>query len=305
MELHERAARCRRAEPLERRSSEPSGQAAKARADPRLERVVAARRALRPRRASPRRSRPPRAAARAPRASSRTPSSSDERRRPGARLRRGRGARRSLGSAARADDDRRAERRRRRRRARSARTRSARSRERVTAATAARRARSLYFWKVMATYRELLQQVKAEIDEISAREARERLDAERRRSSSTCASRDEWEEGLIPGAVHVPRGYLESRIEGARARPRRASSSSTAPAARAPRSRPRRSSELGYDERASSLAGGFADWKRNGFDVATPRVAHAGAARPLLPPPAHPRGRRGGPAEAARRRACC
>ena len=26
---------------------------------------------------------------------------------------------------------------------------------------------------------------------------------------------EEWDRGHIPGAVHVPRGYLESRIEGA------------------------------------------------------------------------------------------
>ena len=32
----------------------------------------------------------------------------------------------------------------------------------------------------------------------------------------------EWDEGHIPGAVHVPRGYLESRDRGGRARPRHA-----------------------------------------------------------------------------------
>ena len=26
---------------------------------------------------------------------------------------------------------------------------------------------------------------------------------------------EEWDRGHIPGAVHVPRGYLESRIDGA------------------------------------------------------------------------------------------
>ena len=34
----------------------------------------------------------------------------------------------------------------------------------------------------------------------------------------------EWDEGYIPGAVHVPRGFLESRIAGvAPARPARSS----------------------------------------------------------------------------------
>ena len=66
----------------------------------------------------------------------------------------------------------------------------------------------------MAGYRDLLQQVKSEIDEIDAQHA-----AELRESAAPVfvdvRDRNEWDEGHIPGAVHVPRGNLESRIENA------------------------------------------------------------------------------------------
>ena len=51
----------------------------------------------------------------------------------------------------------------------------------------------------------------------------------------------------------------------------------------------------------SSLAGGFTDWKRNGYPFTTPRTPERRAARSLLAPHPDSRGRRGGPAEAARR----
>ena len=63
----------------------------------------------------------------------------------------------------------------------------------------------------MATYRELLAQVKEEIDEVGAAEARER---QGEALFVDVREREEWEEGAVPGAVHVPRGQLESRIEG-------------------------------------------------------------------------------------------
>ena len=63
----------------------------------------------------------------------------------------------------------------------------------------------------MTTYRELLEQVKAEIAEVDAREAQAIAGA----AWIDVREGDEWQEGHIPGAVHVPRGHLESRIEGA------------------------------------------------------------------------------------------
>ena len=118
----------------------------------------------------------------------------------------------------------------------------------------------------MASYRELLEQTKSEIVEVDARGARETDGA----LWVDVREADEWQEGHIPGAVHVPRGFLESRIENAapdRSTPLVvycAAGNRSAFAAKTLR-------ELGYTD-VVSLAGGFTDWKRNGYDVALPRV---------------------------------
>jgi molybdopterin/thiamine biosynthesis adenylyltransferase/rhodanese-related sulfurtransferase len=121
----------------------------------------------------------------------------------------------------------------------------------------------------MASYRELLQQIKGEIDEIDSSRARELL-AEADAAVVDVRERDEWEEGHIPGAVHIPRGSLESRIEGAVPDRTRtlvvycAGGSRSAFAAKT-------LEELGY-EHVLSLTGGFTDWKRNGFPFELPRT---------------------------------
>jgi sulfur-carrier protein adenylyltransferase/sulfurtransferase len=121
----------------------------------------------------------------------------------------------------------------------------------------------------MASYRELLQQVKAEIDEVDASRARELL-AEGDAAAVDVRERDEWEEGHIPGAVHIPRGSLEGRIERAvpdRAQPIVLYCSGGSRSAFAARTL----EELGY-ENVASLAGGFTDWKRNGFPFELPQT---------------------------------
>src|SRR5688572_23764171 len=121
----------------------------------------------------------------------------------------------------------------------------------------------------MAGYRELLQQVKEEIEEVGAAQARELVE-EGETAVVDVRERDEWEEGHLPRAVHIPRGNLESRIEGAvpdKSRPVLlycASGNRSAFAAKA-------LEELGY-ENVASLQGGFGDWKRNGFPFEVPRA---------------------------------
>ena len=66
----------------------------------------------------------------------------------------------------------------------------------------------------MASYRELLQQVKAEINEVDASEARALLE-DAPPAVVDVREQDEWDEGHLPAAVHIPRGNLESRIENA------------------------------------------------------------------------------------------
>jgi molybdopterin/thiamine biosynthesis adenylyltransferase/rhodanese-related sulfurtransferase len=116
----------------------------------------------------------------------------------------------------------------------------------------------------MLTYRELLQQVRAEIDEVDATRVRELVDAGEPLVVDV-REQDEWDEGHIPGAIHIPRGYLESRIERAAPDPSRpmivycSAGNRSAFAAKT-------LGELGYDD-VASLSGGFTDWKRNGFPI--------------------------------------
>jgi sulfur-carrier protein adenylyltransferase/sulfurtransferase len=120
------------------------------------------------------------------------------------------------------------------------------------------------FRKAMPTYRELLQQVRAEISEVDAPQARELIDSGEPVVLDV-REQDEWDEGHIPGALHIPRGNLESRVE--RTVPEQSrrivvycsAGNRSAFAAKT-------LEELGYDD-VVSLAGGFTDWKRNGFPV--------------------------------------
>jgi molybdopterin/thiamine biosynthesis adenylyltransferase/rhodanese-related sulfurtransferase len=121
----------------------------------------------------------------------------------------------------------------------------------------------------MPTYRELLQQVKGEIDEVDASRAREIIEGESP-SIVDVRERDEWDEGHLPGAVHVPRGHLESRIEQAapdKSRPVVVYCAGGNRSAFATKTL----EELGY-ERVMSLAGGFTDWKRNGYPYEVPEA---------------------------------
>ena len=123
--------------------------------------------------------------------------------------------------------------------------------------------------EAMPGYRELFRQVKSEIEEVDASRA-----SELRETDSPVfvdvRERSEWDEGHVPGAVHVPKSHLESRIE--QAVPDRdatvvvycASGSRSVFAAKT-------LEELGY-ENVVSLAGGFTDWKRNGFPFDLPRA---------------------------------
>ena len=65
----------------------------------------------------------------------------------------------------------------------------------------------------MPSYRDLLQSVKTEIQEADATTVQRLLDEGA--LLVDVRERDEWEQGRIAGAVHVPRGHLESKIEGA------------------------------------------------------------------------------------------
>ena len=64
----------------------------------------------------------------------------------------------------------------------------------------------------MTTYRELLAQVKEEISEIDARQLADELATAQPPLLIDVREPDEYEQGAILEAVHIPRGFLESRI---------------------------------------------------------------------------------------------
>jgi molybdopterin/thiamine biosynthesis adenylyltransferase/rhodanese-related sulfurtransferase len=116
---------------------------------------------------------------------------------------------------------------------------------------------------------EFIRQVKSQIDEVDPAQVHEVLGngaviVDVRES-------DEVAQGKLPGAVHVPRGYLESRIEGAAPdRSRRvilycASGNRSALAAKTLRD------DLGY-EHVESMVGGITLWKDRGYEVEVPRA---------------------------------
>ena len=81
---------------------------------------------------------------------------------------------------------------------------------------------------------------------------------------------DEWQEGHLPGAVHVPRGNLESRIE--RVAPDKAQTVLLYCAVGARSAFAAKTlSELGYTN-VHSLAGGITDWKQQGLEIVLPRT---------------------------------
>ena len=121
----------------------------------------------------------------------------------------------------------------------------------------------------MATFRDLLKETKSQIREIDTAEADEARAAERAVVLDV-REPDEYEQGAIPGAVHIPRGQLESSIEGRvpdRSTPLIVHCAGGTRSAFAAKTL----AELGYTD-VVSVAGGFNKWKDEGRDWSTPRV---------------------------------
>ncbi|MBP7292169.1 MAG: molybdopterin biosynthesis protein MoeB, partial [Nannocystaceae bacterium] len=122
----------------------------------------------------------------------------------------------------------------------------------------------------MATFQDHLARVKARIREISVDETKARvLDAANGPVLIDVRERDEYEQGFIPRAHWVSRGYLELKVEDIVPERDReiilycAGGTRSALAAAALH-------ELGY-ERVSSMAGGFRAWKNAGHAFDRPR----------------------------------
>jgi molybdopterin/thiamine biosynthesis adenylyltransferase/rhodanese-related sulfurtransferase len=119
---------------------------------------------------------------------------------------------------------------------------------------------------------EFIRKIKSQIAEVDPSDVRAAMSDANGNGVALIDVRESEEvaRGLIPGATHVPRGYLESRIDGAV--PDRskhvvlycASGNRSALAANT-------LAELGY-ENVESMTGGYTLWKDRGYEVDVPRV---------------------------------
>lgn len=116
---------------------------------------------------------------------------------------------------------------------------------------------------------ELLQKTKSEIVEISPEDTLRLIEDNADFVLIDVREKDEVAGGILPGAIHVPRGFLELRIEDAVPERARkvvlycAGGNRSAFAAKTLR-------ELGYRD-VASMAGGFSRWKQKGFRFDLPR----------------------------------
>jgi molybdopterin/thiamine biosynthesis adenylyltransferase/rhodanese-related sulfurtransferase len=125
----------------------------------------------------------------------------------------------------------------------------------------------------MASFRDLLSQTKARIREVDTEQAEQEI-ARPGAVVLDVREPDEYEQGALPGAVHIPRGHLESQIENKvvdRDAPvvvycaggtRSAFAADTL-------------NQLGYTD-VVSVVGGFNKWKNEGRAWSTPRTLTPG-----------------------------
>jgi molybdopterin/thiamine biosynthesis adenylyltransferase/rhodanese-related sulfurtransferase len=119
----------------------------------------------------------------------------------------------------------------------------------------------------VATTRELLNQAKAAIREVQPDEVEPRLGDV---VVLDVREADEYEQGALPGAVHVPRGYLELQVEGRipdKSRPVVVYCAAGVRSAFAAKTL----GDLGYQD-VVNLVGGFNRWKDEGRPWSTPKT---------------------------------
>jgi molybdopterin/thiamine biosynthesis adenylyltransferase/rhodanese-related sulfurtransferase len=123
----------------------------------------------------------------------------------------------------------------------------------------------------VASFREMLNQVRGEIREVDP------VTADAGRGTAVfldVREADEHDQGTIPGALHIPRGYVELQVEGRlpdKSQPvvvYCAGGTRSALAAKALQ-------DLGYGD-VVSMAGGFNKWKDEGLEWIVPRTLDAG-----------------------------
>lgn len=124
-------------------------------------------------------------------------------------------------------------------------------------------------------YREIMRRARQQIPEWTPAQTQEKLNIQRQEGLDGIVlvdvrEKNEWDEGYIPGAIHVPRGYLELRIEEAIPDKEQQVVLYCAGGTRSMFAG-LTLKQMGY-ENVVSMAGGFSDWKNNGLPYIQPRT---------------------------------
>jgi molybdopterin/thiamine biosynthesis adenylyltransferase/rhodanese-related sulfurtransferase len=120
----------------------------------------------------------------------------------------------------------------------------------------------------MSDFKDILNQVKRQIKEVSVQDVREKLNPGNGFTLLDVREGDEWEQGHLDKAIFLPRGFLEVKAD--KTLPDKdqpvvvycAGGTRSALAAKTLQ-------DLGYSE-VYSMRGGFNEWKNNGFPFVTP-----------------------------------
>lgn len=114
------------------------------------------------------------------------------------------------------------------------------------------------------SFRQILSEVKKEIAEVSVHELKHRLESGAPLNVLDVRERDEYDAGHLKGAIFIPRGQLESRVEDlipSRTTPIAVHCAGGVRSAFAAKTL----MDMGYGD-VVSVAGGFTAWKRAGYD---------------------------------------
>jgi molybdopterin/thiamine biosynthesis adenylyltransferase len=120
----------------------------------------------------------------------------------------------------------------------------------------------------MSNFNDLLAGVKQEIEEVSPGEIQARLNGPRDFALLDVREKDEWDQGHIDGALFLPRGFLEVKVEKMlqdKEQPVVVYCAGGVRSAFAARSL----AQLGYTN-VRSMSGGVRDWKDNGYPMVVP-----------------------------------
>ena len=120
---------------------------------------------------------------------------------------------------------------------------------------------------------ELIRKIKEQIEEVDPRDVHELQQNGNGNGAVIVDVREqhEFEAAHLPGAVHVPRGYLESRIEGSVADRSKRVILYCATGQRSALAAHTLKDLLGYED-VASMRGGITLWKDRGYDVEVPRA---------------------------------